>query len=117
MTQGHGGSSPEDAQDVLAEAARTLAMLSQSQHSAVLKNIEDVKQVQSEMRSDLRRIETQVGITNGQVGELRLWRASLTGELKGLAAGAGGTGRLLFALIAAVGTTAGVLFGLMQFVK
>jgi hypothetical protein len=75
------------------------------------------------IRDQLARIEKQTIKTNGRVtaleaeiGQFDLWRA----ELKGIAQGAGGTGRLLFYVLssgAAAGSTLVVLLTLTGHLK
>lgn len=110
-------------------AARAGADLAITQHADVLKVLDRVEAeqqrqtiAQAEMRGDLRRVEAlateavvqvkeavaQAKVTNGKVGSLELWRA----EMKGIAQGAGGTGRMLFYMLSAGGVAASVLWSL-----
>lgn len=104
-------------------AARQVAELALSQHKDVLAGFGELRQdmaaqriVQVEMRADLRRIEAlavttaaQATLTNGHITKLNLWRA----EMKGVAQGAGGTGRLMLYMLTAGAAATAITAGLL----
>ena len=72
---------------------------------------------QTETRADIARVELiaregrdQAKVTNGRVTQIDLWRA----EMKGVAQGAGGTGRLLLYMLSAAAGTGTIIVTAMK---
>lgn len=110
----------------LESLAREVAAVTQTQHADVLSAINEVKQdvkhieaVASEALSIARKTDAvaanaltvatdslvQARLTNGHVTALRLWQA----EVRGIAQGSGGMGRLLAMLLASAAATGGII--------
>jgi len=96
-----------------AGAARQIAEQALSHNAEIMAGLIDI-------RADLARIERiakdahdQVKETNGQVTTLRLWKA----EVKGIAQGAGGAGRLGLYMLGAASSTGGIVVIAMKILE
>lgn len=83
----------------------------------VMHRLDELRTGQMEARADLQRIEIiareardQARATNGRVTQIELWRA----EVKGVAQGAGGTGRLLFYMLSAAAGSGTIIVTAMK---
>lgn len=110
---------PDPAKAIEALAAQ-VAAIAASRHDVVLDAIHSVEAKQSEMESHLLRIEgiatdaLAVGKqTNGRVTMLELWRA----EMKGIAQGSGGAGRLLLYILSAAAAFGSVVAFVMKLLE
>ena len=110
-----------------AAQARTVAAAAVAAQVDIVHRLDNVQSAiaqvhvtQSETRADLLRIEIiareardQAKATNGRVNVLELWRA----ELKGIAQGSGGTGRLLLYMLSAAAGTGTIIVTAMKILE